>query len=123
MSEQQIYYWDCNEDTEYLIYDDMNEAIHHYLEENGYLDEAEIEVYGYTKQEVNREKFKKAILEYAHDYLGENYDGEDGHETPKEAIASVDFFVNSYLDNYTPWNCNRVKTVKVNIKEWKARNI
>lgn len=122
MSDEKIEYWDCDDSTERLSHEDRDEAIEAHLDDlDGNFPE-EIEVFGYSRQVVNAERFRDVVLESASEYLGENYDGEDGHEQNDEIKKSAEEFVRTYLENYTVWNCNLVKTEKVNVMEWVRKN-
>ena len=75
--------WDCNEDAELLHHSDIDEAIHHHLdniEVNSLSDFPEkLTVFGFSRKQVDRESFKAVVLEKAQEWIGEEYDGEDGH--------------------------------------------
>ena len=116
----EIAYWDCDDSTERLWHEDKDEAIESHLEglEDVYENGEEIEVYGYKRGEVNIQRFHEYILEAAHDYLGERYDGEDGHEQCDRIEEAALKFVTTYVENYSVWGCELVKTEKVNVKEW-----
>jgi hypothetical protein len=120
---EKIEYWDCDDNAEILYHEDMDEAIEDHLE--GQIDKNDpdvLEVYGYARAVVDPAIFKKVILEAAYDYLSENFDNEDGHDQTTEIEEAAGLFVNTYLENYTTWMCNQVKTEKVNVKEWIQKN-
>lgn len=116
----EVVFWTCNEYQEYLTHESIDEAIEESLDEyEEIVDFPEtITVYGFARAIINKELFKKVVIESAFEFLSENYDGEDGHEINEEIEKSCEYFVQTYLNNYTPWQCRLVKEEIVNVKEW-----
>jgi hypothetical protein len=120
---KEIEYWDCDDCAERLCHESIDDAIEDYLDGADRSDLSEtLEVYGYARMSVDPEKFKEVVLELAGEYLGEEFDGEDGHEQNEEIERAAESFVKTYLENYTPWGCKLVKTEKVNVEEWVKKN-
>jgi hypothetical protein len=121
--EREPAYWDCDDNKEQLQHECLDDAIEYYLDDPGEDgDVEEVTVYGYARKVVDALKFRKAVLEFSYDYLSEDYDGEDGHEQCDIIEAAAALFVETYIDNYTVWGCDLVKTEKVNAKEWIQKN-
>ena len=118
-----IEHWDCDDSAEMLYHEDFDEAVEAFLDGQVeiYLGE-EIEVYGYARMSVNKSVFAKVILESASDFLGDPYDGEDGHEQNEAIKTAAATFVETYLENYEPWACQIVKTKTVNVADWVKKN-
>ena len=114
-----IEFWSC-EEVEYLHHENKDDAIEDYLDEN--LDHEEIELIGYQREVVDINKFTNAVLEYASEYLSEEYDGEDGHDQNEKIKLAANNFCKTYLDNYTPWICKPIHREKVNVKDWISKN-
>lgn len=122
MSEK-IEYWDCDDNTERLYHETLDEAVEEFLDGQVQGNEPDtLEVYGYARKTVDPKKFKESILESAYEYLSEDFDGEDGHDQNKEIEDAATSFIKTYLDNYSVWICEIVKTEKVNVKEWISKN-
>lgn len=118
-----VVFWTCDKDKEYLTHESMDEAIDEALDEFEEIEDfpETLTVYGFARAIVNKEKLKKIVLEASHDFLAENYDGEDGHEANEEIESACDLFIQTYIDNYTPWQCRLVKEEIINVKEWIAK--
>ena len=122
-TENEIAYWDCDDCPERLYYEDIDEAIENHLDSIDKENQPEVlEVYGYKRGVVDSARFQEYILEAASEYLSERHDGEDGHEQNKEIEEAASLFVKTYLENYTPWGCELIKTEKINTKEWILKN-
>lgn len=115
-------YWDTNNETEYLRFEDKNEAIEDYVNENEAVD-GTVMVYGFKRQEVDSGKFANFILEKCYDYLSEDFDGEDGHEQNKEIKEAAMSFVKVYLNNYMPWQCDEIIKEEIDIKKWTEKEL
>ncbi len=118
---KEVAYWDCDDNEERLRHESMDEAIEAHLDGEDII-EGEINVYGFARAEVNLVKFQKAILEFCYDYLSEDYDCENGHEQCDTIQGAALTFARTYLDNYTVYRCDLVKTETVNVKNWIQKN-
>lgn len=121
--DENVVFWTCDEDEEYLTHESMDEAIEEALDEFEEIEDfpEALTVYGFARAIVNKENFKQIVLEASHGFLAENYDGEDGHEANEEIENACDLFIQTYIDNYTPWQCRLVKEEIINVKEWIAK--
>lgn len=118
--EKEIVFWECDEDAEYLTCDTIDEAVEKHLDE---LDDIEnfpdtLKVYGHARRTINRERFRAMIAERAQEYLDEEYGGEYGCDITEEAEKALDVFVDAYIKECTPWQCEKVETKEINVNEW-----
>lgn len=120
---REIVYWDCSY-HEQLTYEDQDEAIEAYLDD---LDDVKnlpetIEVNGYARMVFNPAHCH--ALTHVLEHMDEEYgDPDGGYTEPTEAMKAAEkVFLEAVAKEYTPWACEVVKTIKVNVKEWIAKN-
>lgn len=121
--ERKIAYWECDTEKEILSHQHEDEAIEDYLEDLEAKDyPLELEVHGYARMIINKEKFKASVLETAYDFISEQYDGEDGHEQCEKIEKAAAQFVETYLENYHTWACEPITKKTLNVAEWVQKN-
>jgi len=120
--EREIVSWDC-EGTDTLYHTDCGDAIEAYLSDtpNEWWPET-LEVRGYARMTVTIKE--GSALDFVLEQLDEIYGGPDGpvedatekmHEAEKE-------FLDVVAAEYTPWVCEPVEKVTVNVLEWVKKN-
>jgi hypothetical protein len=119
--DRQIDFWDL-EDTEYLHYEDRDEAIENVLDgfERSELT-GELEICGYTYKEVtlNANKILNNILEN----LEECYGGEDPISQPEAKMLELtEKYASEMIKLYRPWACDLVVKETIDIREWVLKN-
>ena len=118
----EVVFWTCDEDPEGLNLESMDEAIEAKIDEEGDDLVGVLEVYGYKRKtisESSRKYLAELALETIGEYLDENYGGEDGHDVTDKMAKAAKVFVDSYLREYTPWQCELAETVEINLADWR----
>lgn len=107
-------YWDARGD-ERLIWNDIEDAIASLVDDwdvdpkQGQM----IQVDGYARQQLKTTALDNLdFIEHALEYLDDTYNhGEDGSEETKAMREAEKVFKAAILKEYTPYNCDKVKTV------------
>ena len=109
-------------DDELLTDYEMHECIESKLDEMFGSDclPKQITVAGFVKKEVQRsERWAADALENMLENLDVNYGSHEESTPATEKMKwAAEFFANTVLDEYVPWQCEQVCEETVNVKAW-----
>lgn len=123
----EIEYWDCEEDAEMLYYESMDEAIESYLDSQLDLEDIwstyTLTVYGFVPSNPTKLKLEGNILETVLEWLDEEYGPDDDYTKPTDAmIEAEDIFIEAILKEYRSRRYKAVEKVEINVAEWVKEN-
>lgn len=120
-------FYTCDDQVEELVYTDPDEAIENHLDDVHSLAEAMLEplkVYAYRRTPITdrrRAYLGEAVLEFLLEALDENSPEESTEPTePMKAAART--FVDSLLELYNTWACEKVGEETVDAAAWVAQH-
>ena len=115
--DDEIAFWDCNEDAETLYHESIDEAVDAYLDDLKKLDlDEEITVYGSVPMEIPDSQFE--VLDDLLERLSEDFGNPDGDTVTPGMLAAEKAFIEAMKKEYKSWPCEQVKKVTVNCGEW-----
>ena len=121
--DNEIEYWDCEDDAETLYYESKDEAIESYLDNivDDFPDE--IYVYGYAKIEPKFSVLTGYVLEKTLEWLDEEYGPEDDYTEPTDTMAEAeDVFIDAILKEYVSRRYQVVHKEVVYVEDWVREN-
>ena len=127
MSEENVTFWTCVEDTERLTHTERDEAVREYLDDmRGVCDFPEtVQVFGFKRIELeHKEPDPEWILEEILERLDEEHGDPEGHATPPSVrmLEACQHLVDVIRQEYEVWTCEQVTSETVNVREWIQEN-
>lgn len=128
MTEQnEIEYWDCEEDTDILYYESMDEAIESYLDSHLDLEDLwstdTLTVYCFVPIYPTFQILRGYVIEKVLEWLDEEYGSEDGYTEATDAMIEAEgIFIDVILKEYKPQRYKVAKKIEINVAEWVKEN-
>jgi hypothetical protein len=117
---EKIEFWDCSDQTEILMWDNLNEAVEMHLDDRPRDEWPEmLTVYGYAREIPEWSRWPARVLERLLESLDDDYGN------PEDATAETDGmklaaeeFIRKVAAEYQVWSCKRVATEEINVMDW-----
>lgn len=111
-------------DCEYVHYEDKNEFIEDYLDENkDEIEGDEITINGFIRSELKDRDFKNTLAGI-YESLDETYTNHEGDATIPSAAVEEAFkiFITVLRNEYVVHQCSPVVSETINIRDWISKN-